>query len=114
MVQFWVFLGFFWYFCMTLHLFSRRIRSSWSVLAPIVNSKGFGALASLKDLIGAPKATKDDHHDYEYNDDKNQIVITDPALEDSRFLIVCNTSINSKRMNIQLFNTLFKLNTTYF
>lgn len=66
--------------------FLRRIRSSWPLLAPIVNSKGFGALASLKDLIGAPKATKDDHHDYEYND-KNQHT-TNPAEEDSKFLLV--------------------------
>jgi hypothetical protein len=29
-------------------LTSRRIRSSWPVLVPIVNPKGFGALASLK------------------------------------------------------------------
>jgi len=41
------------------------IRASWPKLEFYVSKRGFGDFAKLKELIGAPTVSKDDHHDYD-------------------------------------------------
>jgi len=66
----------------TLTSFERwMIRSSWSRLEPLVDAKGFGSFQSLKEKLGMPTGSRDDHRDWSNAPESGEVQKKEETIE---------------------------------